>query len=144
MGYNAFMFFKVIIFTFVFIVSCKQAAFAKPTHPHRTYYDTGEVRNTGFLKNNRWNGVVKQYDKQGKLILEHVYQDDNLSGPTVYYDEQGRIMAVESLKNEQLEGFRVEFYPSGSIKSIQEFKENSPVGPKIKYNEAGEVIEKDL
>lgn len=70
--------------------------------------------------------IRKEYQKDGKLRLEDVYDADGNGTRTEYY-ETGELLARVPLKNRRPDGLAKAYYPSGKLRAETQFKEGVPV-----------------
>ena len=64
----------------------------------RNYWDTTIV---GNYKNGLKDGLSKKYSKNGKLLEESIYVNNELQGPYKVFDESGKILIKGQFKNDK-------------------------------------------
>ena len=101
--------------------------------------DWNEIKTIGKIP----DGIVEQYDDNGKLQFECNYKDSKREGITKRYDENGILINEWNYKNGKLEGISKMYYESGGIRYIDTFK-NGQLIKRKEYDEKGNLIsEKD-
>lgn len=92
-------------------------------------------------KSKERNGVSKQYDSTGKIVLwEGSYKDDKLEGLFKEYYEDGSLKSEGVYKNDKLEGEVKNYYENGNIKSKIIYKNGLEEGKALYYYNKSEVI----
>lgn len=92
----------------------------------KEFYKTGKIKLQKTYVNNKLNGLVIEYDKQGKPVKTAEYRGDSLISDSVDIKFD--------IKEQQ------EFYENGNIKFIGSFLDSIPVGLHKFYSADGSVI----
>lgn len=83
------------------------------------------------------DGVVKEYDGQGKVRSEGFFENNNPVGLWKIYYPSGQIAQVANYENGEKEGESRLYYESGKIKNEVFFHSGKPVGVARIYHESG-------
>ena len=88
----------------------------------KQYYDNGQLKATGFMKNGKKNGKSKLYYLNGQLKQEGQWQNDKQEGLWIFYYEDGTILEKVNFKNNEKDGLSEFFYPNGNKQEESHFK----------------------
>ena len=83
--------FSFLIFLFVFSINAQQSEEAiekniqvenkvkeKDLEVYKEFYDSGKLKQTGFKKNGKFEGLFLVYDEEGKLIYHVMYKQNEI------------------------------------------------------------------
>ena len=87
-----------------------------------TFYSSGKIRTTGSYKNNKPEGVTREYNEQGNIINSWIYKEGFLLGEGILNEEGMKV------------GFWKEYYKDGSIKAEGEYKNGLRIGKWTYYH----------
>ncbi len=87
----------------------------------------------GKLIDGKSEGKYKYLDKNGKLIGELNFSNNELEGLQKYYNEDGNLIEEKTFKNGQLDGPKKTYYSNGAISLIENYKENTLDGISTSY-----------
>lgn len=120
------------------------------------YYESGETKQRGKVKEGWRSGEWKTYSLSGQLLETGIYEGGdyrimkrwNASGQleiqdgngtyTAYYDD-GTLAQEGTVKNGRFNGNLISYYPSGVILSDCSYKEGKIDGPCSYYEESGNI-----
>lgn len=126
---------KIFIFLF-FIIACK-SNFTKPVE-YKRYYDNGVLRDSIDIENDKKNGNLKSFYKDGKIATIGYFKNDERDKTWKFYDEEtGLLSSIENYKNGMLEGRQFYYYPNGKLKLRSFYDRNKKFGTWISYFESG-------
>nr|HPM32316.1 hypothetical protein [Chryseolinea sp.] len=125
------------------------------------YHLNGNISSTSEYKNDEREGITKQYDGDGKLVLEknHINGDmisyrpvvDGAYGEWIPFKSDasivvkysnGKIAFEENYKNGILEGVKRLYYSSGQLYSQFQYALGDYAGPYTLYYANGKILEK--
>lgn len=86
------------------------------------------------------DGVVKEYDANGKLAFGWKYKSGRLEGATKIFSPDGSLMAEDHYRNGKLEGVSKKYYKSGKLLAERNYKEDKLDGMTKMYYESGSVF----
>ena len=84
--------------------------------------------------------TVRSYSKSGKLVTEIHYKNDKKDGLYKQWYENGRKEYLKHYKNDVLDGMVAEWYPSGKKKSTSHYKNGIENGFRKEWDEDGQLI----
>ena len=91
----------------------------------KLFYDDGTLKSDGFYKDDKKNGVFKEYDRNGSLIEISKFEDD--------------IIDIEAEESVILD-IRSTYYEDGNVKTIGTYKEGKKEGTHRVYDKEGNII----
>jgi hypothetical protein len=96
---------------------------------------------TGKKENQENDGLVKHYDKNGKLIQEAHYKDGKLNGLlTDYYIQNGKVLQEVHYLNNFKHGIAKKFYEDGTLSRVTPYDSGVINGVEYKYRKDGKLI----
>ena len=101
---------------------------------HSWYYSSGELKKSVNVENGKNVGQLLEYNKEGDVITEEVYDGGFLKDRETYnrYDEKGEKTGVWR-----------EFYPDGTIKSEKSYKDGKLDGISKEFDTKGRLTTLD-
>ena len=111
------------------------------------YYSNGSIKETGYVKNNKWigkhieyydNGIIREeknyldgklegnallYFKNGKIKESKFYKSDKLNKEFLYYYNNGQLWIKSNYLNGKLNGDRFIYYEDGSLEKKETYKD---------------------
>ena len=78
---------KTLLLTLALIAS----GCGPPDGPYETYYDNGQLEETGTLKDGCWDGPYETYHPNGQLESKRTYRDGDRDGLWETYYENGQL-----------------------------------------------------
>jgi len=114
-------------------ISCK--AYYKNGQTHHknennyaiSYYLNGNIMKEGSYKDNKMNGIWKDYQEYGELYIEATYKDDLLNGPYKYYNVNGQLEREMNYKDGKIDGLMKIYDKNGVIKKEIRYKNDKKV-----------------
>lgn len=117
------------------------------------YFDLGEdvIEYEGFYKNDKLEGVLKEYYSNGALFQETMYKDHQKNGFEKTYNIDGLMVSEVNYQSDEITGENKKFHNNGNRSEISTAKngyysgdfttyhENGQVAIKSFYNESGEL-----
>jgi len=91
----------------------------------------------GTYKNDKWDGLIKDFDKDGNLVTERQFKDDMLNGRMVRYYPNGKIFGKFNYKNDKADGPTQMFYGNGNVWISNNFRNGRSEGDEMVYWENG-------
>lgn len=88
-------------------------------------------------------GAWKFYDDNQVLESEEFYIDNKLDGDLVYYYKNGKIKSVSPYKKDTLQGYFSSFYPNGQLMQQGWYKNGNSVGVWLNYHPDGKISSKN-
>ncbi len=86
-------------------------------------YDAVRVRESGTLKDGRWDGVRETYHLNGGVSLRETFREGRLDGPTEAYFRSGQLSARETYRDGVLHGPYESYWFNRGDESIQRIAE---------------------
>lgn len=81
-----------------------------------SFYDNGNIRENGFLKNGKLEGIYKYYYSTGQVFEYIVYKNGDPINFVRYY-EDGDVKSEGFFKNSELHGIHKSFHESNELKT---------------------------
>lgn len=107
---------------------------------YKYYYEHGQLKETHYKKDGRFNGLVTKYDSLGNKIAEYQVENNLKNGTTKVYYENGNIYSVRQYQNDSLIGKVYYFDKNGdSLKVYATFKGKEDF-PTKKWLENGQIF----
>lgn len=96
------------------------------------FYSNGDVKKTGYFDQGKQSGLCLEYDNEGKVVTEEVYDNGYLKDRTEFnrLDEDGKKTGIWR-----------DYYPDGTIKSETTYQHGQKNGISKTYNLKGKLIE---
>lgn len=109
----------------------------------RVYFETGELEQIKYYKDDHLNGKYLQYDKMGILRTKSKFKNDKEIDTTFVYRENG-ILERYSIYNNRSEDLKdVFFYPNGKLEKIRTFSIGTgEINAFKSYSDDGKLITK--
>ncbi|MCG8410081.1 MAG: hypothetical protein MI739_02225 [Bacteroidales bacterium] len=92
------------------------------------------------VKNNKKNGIAKEYYPDGKLRTVVNYVDNLKEGKTIWYHKNGKAYRVTPYKKGKMHGIRKTYYQNGKIQAKIPYKEGELQEGTVEYDEKGNII----
>ena len=93
-------------------------------------------------KDDKRNGLIKEYYQNGQLKGEGSFKDDKRNGLIKGYHENGIIGAEVNFKDDKQDGIERAYYPNGEIQYIHTYKNGKLIHRKD-YDEKGKLINEE-
>lgn len=84
-------------------------------------------------------GVLREYDPQGNLVVEERYLAGKLDGVRKVYGENGKVLAEESYVRGEYEGLYRSFDPAGNLTMQGYYTDGAMNGKWLSYHPNGSV-----
>lgn len=84
-------------------------------------------------------GLERVYYLEGGLAYEVNYRNDKRDGVMRWWDKQGNLIKVLHYDNGKLEGWEINYYPSGKLKSKQLYRDDKREGVYKEYFDNGNL-----
>ncbi len=105
-----------------------------------TYFPGGMVKSSCFYDAGKKAGISLEIDKNGYLIKQEHYNNDQLDGEAVTWRPGARMTLLENYREGKLNGVRKVFYESGSIQEEANYFEGLREGKSSWFDEKGVLI----
>jgi uncharacterized protein len=109
--------------------------------PYTRMHPNGKVKEKGFTRCGKIDGVMQTFDTTGAISEEINYVKGLKEGKGTGYHANGKVQAVATFKNDELEGQMLRYYPSGAKQSEFMMSKGEEVGNYKIYYEDGTVAE---
>ena len=108
------------------------------------YFDNGKVSKV-FKCNNKGikTGLLKEYDKEGKLLKVLNYNLNKLNGLALEFNEVGDTLNIFNFKDDKKDGLQIEF-ENGYRKNIYNCRNDSLEGEYFSYFTSGKLMFKSF
>jgi antitoxin component YwqK of YwqJK toxin-antitoxin module len=129
------------------------------------YNPNGSIKSLTPIKDGKIEGVLKQFDDEGKLLTEESYhnnlkngwqinynpptgkikfkamfRNDTMQGPMIQYYLEGQLWRESNYINGHLEGIVKTYWPNGKIKMETPFEHGKKIPGEKKYDEQGNLL----
>ncbi len=112
----------------------------KPTQDYEFYFTGGAVSAHGKLnENNRYDGEVTFYHRNGKVRKEATYVDGDLEGESREYNDRGAPSLFATYKLNTLDGPATVFYSHGAKSRVFNFTDGVPTDTMYMYFANGQL-----
>ena len=105
------------------------------------YFSNGNIKETGFVRNNRWVGEYKDYYDNGKIREQKNYLDGKLEGKALLYYKNGEIKERKFYISDKLEKQFLYYYNNGQLWIKCNYLNGKLNGDRFIYYEDG-ILEK--
>ena len=103
--------------------------------------DTGQVQREQELRDGRYVGLVRFYER-GKLLKEHsVNEQGNLQGVGREFGPQGQVVFEGTYDNGQLRGLARRFHPNGKLRRVSFHGTDREPQAAAEFNAEGQLTE---
>lgn len=103
--------------------------------------DTGQVQREQELRDGRYVGLVRFYER-GKLLKEHSVNDQgNLQGVGREFGPQGQVVFEGTYDNGQLRGLARRFHPNGKLRRVSFHGTDREPQAAAEFNAEGQLTE---
>lgn len=112
-----------------------------PDGPVKEFDDNGQLRTEAVYQNNKLNGEILRYGDDGALLSREQYKEGLLQGPAEYYIpvKEGQMTARCFYRNSRLEGERTLTQPDGSLRQQEYYKNGRLNGERTCYYSSGKL-----
>ncbi|MDE3278136.1 toxin-antitoxin system YwqK family antitoxin [Candidatus Avelusimicrobium faecicola] len=112
-----------------------------PDGDAKEFNENGQVVMEAVYQNNQLNGEMVQYDESGEIISREMYVNGMLQGEAHYYQYRNdeKFWADCSYDNSLLHGNRAVYYPDGTLKQEENYRHGKLSGIKTTYYSSGKV-----
>ncbi|PID69484.1 MAG: hypothetical protein CR989_01485 [Flavobacteriales bacterium] len=97
------------------------------------YHPNGKIMQTVNYKNNKPNGLRKNYYENGSLKSEYFYKDGKIHGSYISYYENAQKNEEGGYENGERTGEWKEYYKNGKLKGEGKYKNGLKIGEWIMY-----------
>lgn len=104
----------------------------------REYHDNGKLWGETPYRNGVIDGIVKTYNTDGILMFETPYKNDKKEGILKSY-EKGNLLGEYPFKNDKEEGIAKVYYENGNLRVETPIKNNKKEGVQKWYYENGNL-----
>ena len=105
----------------------------------KVYYIEGGVAYQVNYVNNKRDGKMTWWDKQGNLLKVIHYDHGKLEGWEITYFPDGKIKAKQLYKNDKREGLYKEYYDNGQLALVVPYKNGKKEGMQKEYTYDGHL-----
>jgi antitoxin component YwqK of YwqJK toxin-antitoxin module len=109
----------------------------------RNYWKNGKLSAEIQYKNGSRNGFERDYADDGTVILEAMFVNDRLNGPYIEYAGKNKREELNYV-NDQQTGIKKEYYDDGHLKSEVNLVEGSRNGIEKTYYENGKLASESV
>lgn len=107
-----------------------------------SYYPSGQISRTYQIKNGQFQGEYLEYNKDGSLRYQSTYIDDNREGIVKYFDKKGKLKREVNYVNGLLNGSYTKYYSNGKVKMKCNYVNDELHGIKEEYDANGTLTNK--
>ena len=126
---------------FLLFYSCKSRTENKTVKKIiREYYADGKIKSETQVKDTSANGLMKNYDREGHLLIVYTYKMSKLEGPAVKYYTNGKPELKMFYRDGKREGIMQWFYDTGELYRVIPYKGGKIDGIKISYYKNGKIM----
>jgi hypothetical protein len=113
----------------------------KPDGMIRQYNDNGKMIFDGEYKNDKRNGKGREYNDNGKMIFDGEYKNDKRNGDGIEFNDTGEVIFLGKYENGKRNGEGRVYNSNRQVIFHGEYHENLPYrGEKYTYNSEGRLI----
>ena len=105
----------------------------------KRYTLTGDLRLTGYFKNDKRDGEWKFYYPDGQIEESRFFKNGKEHGKAQVFYENGQLRIISFSKYGSKHGEWKNYYPDGQLKSIGSYEDNRNVGKWKTYYRNGKV-----
>ena len=91
--------------------------------PFKEYFEDGKIKTEGFYENNKWHGLIKDYNSDGLIIAETMMRNGIENGEDISYHNNGNLKQKATKENGILNGL-VQVYNEDGILTMDQVYEN--------------------
>ena len=125
-----------IILSIVTILSCAQ------NKKEIKYYENGNVKSEGYIKDGQANGLFRHYYENGQLKSEIPWVDGRINGTVLEYGIDGSLNSRRIFQNDKMNGQAFFYNDSAKISLMETYSEGKKMDLFEKYYSDGTVFEK--
>ena len=107
------------------------------------YYSNGSIKETGYVKNNKWTGKYEAYYDNEILREEKNYIDGKLEGKALLYFKDGKVKESKFYKSDKLENQFLYYYNNGNLWIKSNYRNGKLNGDRFIYYEDGSLEKKE-
>lgn len=105
----------------VLAVGCSESTprnldgFIQQGEVRETYYENGQLRDKGTVKDGELDGLFESYHENGQLRESSHFENGELNGPFEYYYENGQLWVKGNFKDNKYDGLSESYDRSGPV-----------------------------
>lgn len=107
--------------------------------PYQDLYPTGEIRDSGFVKDGQFVGEWKSYSKNG--YLEYLERTDGINDTSRWYYPSGQLKSIGFHTNGIQEGESIHYFENGLVEQELKWQQGLMHGAQFYYDSEGELLE---
>lgn len=108
----------------------------------KVYYEMGAMAYEVNYSDNKRDGLLVWFDKEGKKLAEMFYRNGKLEGYEKTYFLSGTLKHIVLYKNDMKEGKQKEFFDNGHVALEVIYKHNKKEGIQKEYTPDGKIYTK--
>lgn len=111
----------------------------------KEFNENGKVIMEAVYQGNKLNGEMVRYNDRGEVLSRETYEDGVLHGPASYYQYKsaGKAWSQCVYQHALLHGTRSVYYPSGALKAQENFRHGKLRGERNTYYKNGQPEAKE-
>lgn len=109
------------------------------------YHPNGRIASIQLYRDNKKEGIWRDYNKQGKLVSEISFKNNYFDGTSVKYSYRSvKMLTRLNFKEGRKDGLEEKFHADGSIQSKCYFKDGNPCIGLEEWNKKGVKIDNNF
>ena len=104
------------------------------------WFDNSQKEYEEFNVHGKRNGLSQQWCKEGPLLYQTEWLDDQKHGVQKHWHPNGTLKSQSHYQNNMLHGLTQTWYESGQLKSEAMYVSNKKNGPFIQWYESGQLL----
>ncbi len=105
----------------------------------KVYYQMGKMAYLVNYKNDKRDGKLTWYDKEGYKLADMYYKDGKLDGVETRYFRDGKIKSIVTYVNDKKEGLQKEYYQNSKLALVVPYIDNKKEGFQKEYTYEGKL-----
>jgi antitoxin component YwqK of YwqJK toxin-antitoxin module len=105
----------------------------------KVYYEMGALAYKVDYKDNKREGILTWYGKDGVKLADMYYKDGKLQGQEKSYFSNGKVKHIVMFINDKKEGKQKEYFENGSLALEVTYKNNKKEGLQKEYTPEGKI-----
>lgn len=106
----------------------------------KVYYQIGKIANEVNYINDKRDGLMTWYHKEGWIVKTFYYKLGKLHGPETTYFKNGKVESLANYIDDKREGEKKFFYDNGQLASVVNYIHGKKEGPQKEYTEDGKLF----
>ena len=137
---------RIALFLFFIITGCTHFGIIETSAPppnidvERSYFPNGNIEYEAIFINDKLDGLSRVWFKDGTLLSESEYSNDQPHGIWRSYHPNGYVKYIAYFEYGKKNGFEKWFYENGQVKSEQQFNHGEPKTEIIRWKPNGTLV----